>query len=217
MHILNLLGYLASFVVGCVVVYVFKPFLGTYSGKKGENLATKEDIAELTTIAEGIKAKISDDVWDRQEQWKLKRDVVFDAIRALADLDGAINKFGNALSLKPVNPSEEVKTWIKGQKVEAGSLHLQCSTAFQRAHTVADVAIHGAFSRTLSAYFQRAGKLLIGIQKGTAQYDSEARLELAKLHNGVIIAARKELCVREVDDLPVLDYENLSFGNDTDH
>ena len=107
MNYTTLIPYLWVFITAGAGAY-----LGAYLKRKGENLATKEDIGELTKTTEEIKAKISDDVWDRQKQWELKRDVVFDAIRVLADLDGAINRFGNALSLKPVNPSEEVKTWI---------------------------------------------------------------------------------------------------------
>jgi hypothetical protein len=213
----NLLYNLVCFFLGGLIVYVFKPFFGSYSAKKGENLATKEDIAQITKSQEEIKAQISDNVWDRQEQWKLKRDLVFDFIRALADLDRAINEFGNAFSFKPINPSEDLNRGIKEQKAEAARLHMQCSTTFQRAHTVADIAIHGALSRAISAYFQRASVLLLGIHNETAQYDSNARLELAKLHNAVIIAARNELGVHETDDLPVLDYENLSCSSETDN
>ncbi len=199
-------------------------YIGTYLNQRAKNAADNANWQEvfrqtqaITAATENIKAAISDDIWDRQEHWKLKRDVVFDAIHALADLDGAINKLGNALSLSAVNPSEEMKTWIKEQKYEAGKLHMQCSTAFQRAHSVADLAIHGGLSRAMSAYFQCAGKLLIEIQKGIAHYDPKSRLELATLHNAVIIAARRELGVRETDDLPVLDYENMTSGDGTDH
>jgi hypothetical protein len=112
MNALNLLGFLASFVLGCVVVYVFKPFLGTYAAKKGENLATKEDIAELTKIAEGIRAKISDVVWDRQEQWKLRRDAIIEVMRdissvrrALADVHGTF--FSGHYTLPPTDEQKK--------------------------------------------------------------------------------------------------------------
>jgi len=73
-----------------LVVNVFKPFFGSYAAKKGENLATKEDIAQLTKIAEEIKADISDKIWDRQEKWKLKRDLLIEVMRCLGEYSDAL-------------------------------------------------------------------------------------------------------------------------------
>jgi hypothetical protein len=86
MNVLNLLVDLNSVILIVLVANVFKPFIGSYAARKGENLATKEDIAQLTKIAEGIRAEISDKVWDRQKQWKLKRDAIADVIRDMTRL-----------------------------------------------------------------------------------------------------------------------------------
>lgn len=59
-------------------------FLNGYSSEKGKNLATHEDIDKLvnqvrivTQTTKDIEAKISDQVWDRQRRWELKRDQIF--------------------------------------------------------------------------------------------------------------------------------------------
>jgi hypothetical protein len=59
-------------------------FLGSYLKKKGENLATKEDLGDLlkqvqavTAATKEIEAKISNQVWDRQKQWEMKRDALY--------------------------------------------------------------------------------------------------------------------------------------------
>jgi hypothetical protein len=56
-------------------------FLGSYLRKKGENLATHEDIdklidqvAAVTDATETIKAQIGSDLWTRQSVWQQKRD-----------------------------------------------------------------------------------------------------------------------------------------------
>ena len=69
-------------------------FLAEYLKRKGKNLATHEDIDKLvdqvravTRATKEIEAKISSDVWDRQKQWELKRDVLFMAAKRVSELD----------------------------------------------------------------------------------------------------------------------------------
>jgi hypothetical protein len=72
-------------------------YVGSYLKKKGENLATHEDIENLreqvrvvTTTTKEIEAKISNEVWDRQKKWELKREVLFEAAKRLAEIDEAL-------------------------------------------------------------------------------------------------------------------------------
>jgi hypothetical protein len=204
MNVYNLLGYIASLVFVGFVIYVFKPFLGSYSSKKGENLATKEDIAQITKTQEEIKAKISDEVWDRQRQWELRRDVVLDAIRALADLDGAVTEFYVAWSGPTGNLTKEAEAAL----IEAVKLFRRCSSSYQRAHTIADVAIGGELSRSISGYFQFALPLTGKMKSDRTCFNTSAKKQLAKLHNAVILSAREALGIKDAGDLPVLDYEN---------
>jgi hypothetical protein len=49
-------------------------YFGSYAKKKGENLATKEDIAEVTRLTKDIESRISNEVWVDQRNWQAKRD-----------------------------------------------------------------------------------------------------------------------------------------------
>lgn len=88
---------LAGWVGVAVLLLFWKSFLPGYLNKKGENLATHEDINKLvdqvsavTSATKEIEAKISNAVWDRQKLWELKREILFDAIRRLAELEDAL-------------------------------------------------------------------------------------------------------------------------------
>jgi hypothetical protein len=66
-------------------------YLGSYLKKKGENLATHEDIdkllAQVTAVTQAtkeIEAKISVDVWERQKKWEIKKDALLEAVKELA-------------------------------------------------------------------------------------------------------------------------------------
>lgn len=75
-------------------------YWGAYAKKKGEDDAASDrfgevlkELRETTTLAKSIEAKISGDMWDRQKQWEMKREVLFDAARRLSEVDDALLTF----------------------------------------------------------------------------------------------------------------------------
>jgi hypothetical protein len=82
-------------------------YLGAYLKKKGENLATHEDIDKLvvevsavTKATKEIESKITSDVWDRQKRWELKREVLFEATKKIAPVQNALTKLHAAYQLE---------------------------------------------------------------------------------------------------------------------
>jgi hypothetical protein len=78
--ILDLIGKYAGTAVTTFVAGGAGAYLGSYLKKKGENLATHEDIDKLvdqvkavTKATKEIEAKISDDVWSRQKRWEVQQ------------------------------------------------------------------------------------------------------------------------------------------------
>jgi hypothetical protein len=45
----------------------------------------------VITTAKEIEAKISNEMWDRQKRWEMKREVLFEVAKSIADLDDALN------------------------------------------------------------------------------------------------------------------------------
>ena len=93
---------------------VLRPYLTGYSTKKGENLATHEDIKMLvdqvkavTEATKKIEAEISSGVWDRQKRWEMKREVLFEAARRISEIDDAL--LSNSVVLK--QDREKQKEW----------------------------------------------------------------------------------------------------------
>jgi hypothetical protein len=144
----------------------------------------------------------------------LRRDVVLDAVRALADLDGAVREFHIAWSGPTGNLTKEAEDALNSRKAEAIKSFGQCSSSYQRAHTIADVAIGGKLSRSISEYFQVALPLVGRMHSDRTVFDTNARKNLAKLHNNVILSAREALGVKDAGDLPVLDYRSESQATD---
>jgi hypothetical protein len=107
---LNLLSYL-----GLAVASLIGGLFGAYLKRRGENLATHADLDKLieqmsavTETTENIKAAISDDVWDRQKQWELRRDTLFETVRALSDLNNALIEL-HSIHSSPIPGHEDLK------------------------------------------------------------------------------------------------------------
>jgi hypothetical protein len=65
-------------------------YLAGYLKKKGENLATHEDIDKLvdqvravTTATKEIEERIESSVWSKQRHWEMRRDALFASVQAL--------------------------------------------------------------------------------------------------------------------------------------
>src|SRR5260370_24671306 len=141
-------------------------FLGLFAGymkKKGENLATHEDIGKLveqmsavTKATKDIEAKISSDMWDRQRRWELKREVLLEATRTLADVEDGLHTLD---SLFQVEHKEGKKTddlgWmqLKHDKMVKWS---KASTAFDEARLLVLIAGEKATSQA----FEEFGRLI---------------------------------------------------------
>lgn len=71
-------------------------FFGAYLKKKGENLATHEDLDNLvlqvkatTEATKAIEARITNDLWVSQKGWELKRDILMQWFRSVHDANEA--------------------------------------------------------------------------------------------------------------------------------
>jgi len=91
-----------------ILIVAWGVYFRGYMKKKGENLATKEDFedlktqtADLTTVTEEIKDKISFDTWDRQRRWELKQGVLFEATRRITEVDDSLMSLNSAIALGP--------------------------------------------------------------------------------------------------------------------
>jgi hypothetical protein len=105
------------------IMAAFGAYFGSYFRKKGENLATHEDIGKLvdqvravTMTAKEIEANISDRSWNRQKHWEMKREAIFSVMASLGRADEALHTF--ALAAKALEESKE-PGFLRGVEHEA--------------------------------------------------------------------------------------------------
>lgn len=105
-------------------------YLAAYLKKKGENLASKEDIKDLvkqvsavTEATKRIEADISTGVWNKQKRWDMKREVLFEAAKRLGASDHALHHLNSVFicdkNRKPGEPEWAVQKLEAKQKWSA--------------------------------------------------------------------------------------------------
>jgi hypothetical protein len=199
MNVLYLLVGLNSVILIFLVVNVFKPFIGSYAAKKGENLATKEDIAQLTKIAERIRAKISDEYWDRQKQWEMRRDTLYEAVRVLTGYNGALT--GLHLAYSVIDHEDSGKNAARNKLiVEKYLQYLQCCSDFHCAISILDMVVGGKVSSDFRNYYEFAQSLVENQPKDKNFLDDEIGKELRRKLDFFVQSARGALGINDAGE-----------------
>jgi hypothetical protein len=190
--------------------YVLVPFLsagagaylGGYLKKKGENLATHEDIDKLnaqvravTMTTEDIKAKISNEVWDRQKRWEMKREVLFEASKRLVRINEALIAAGSALGVSALHRNEQALRVL----LEAKTKWTEASAGFDEARLLVDVVCEketrDAFTK-FNNLVSDIGHAMVVKNERTAYLDKMS--EINEGFAALRAAIRKELGSNEV-------------------
>ena len=114
-------------------------YFGAYLKKKGENLATHEDIGKLvdqmknvTQATKEIEGKITDDFWGKQRRWELHRDILLAAIDSVADFQGDTNKLIALTHQEQISASDEDKIKFRELMVPVGKSLMDHAAALMR-------------------------------------------------------------------------------------
>ena len=181
--------------VGCGLAIILAAFLGSflpgYMKKKGENLATHEDIklltdqvAAVTTTAKEIEAKISSEVWDRQKRWELTRDVLFVATKRLAEVDDALLSMDATLKVG--------RDWNETKR-ERFTRWREASTAFDETRLFVGTVCTKETREAFDNVGRIANLVAAGITQKDAQIYDKSRAEFFKALLVARVAVRKEL------------------------
>jgi len=170
-------------------------YLGAYLKRKGENLATHEDIAKLldqvravTTITKEIEAKISDEAWDRQKRWELKREVLFEAAKRLAEVDDALLSL---ISVSNLEHRQDQSTWLEA-KVERQKRWIKATTALDETRLLVGIVCGGETIIAFEEFASLASEIVVKMSKNLDAYN-ELKIRYTKSLFATRAAIRKEL------------------------
>lgn len=187
-----------QFVLFCIVA-ALGAYIGTYLKVRGESWAKEKDIdrvvnevRSVTETTKRIEATISHEFWDRQKLWEMKREVLFEASKAVARIEERLMRWQAVLGVaKDRADSAEWREWWHDALVE----WREALANFE--NTQGLVIVVCSFETT--AEFLKFGPLLGEISKGLAKKDldiyDDRQEELNKASFRLRFAIRKELGV----------------------
>lgn len=182
-------------VLSVIVALFVGGFLSSYMKKKGENLATHEDIDKLveqvravTTATKDIEAKISNDVWDRQKRWELKREVLFETTRRLSELENALLAYGAILKTEKSHEPSWNETFL-----ERGKRWLAATTAFDETALLVAIVCSKETKDAIDGFDILANRVAAEVGKMQAEAYDKSSGDLSRKLFAARVAIRREL------------------------
>jgi hypothetical protein len=175
-------------------------FIGSYLKKKGESLATHEDIKMLvdqvrivTQATKEIEAKISNEIWNRQRQWELRRDAVYSVMQAMGQAEAANVDLAHALKArqKSEDPSKFLKVVAEMSTKSHGSM-----AEFEKKRTLAYIVCNSKFANSLHAVFEEMQEMVRKLGVGDLDGFKSHASGLAALIAMALVRARQELGIQ---------------------
>jgi hypothetical protein len=178
--------------LGVAIASLIGAFLGAFIKRIGEDFAAQQSIQKLTATVENIKAAISDDVWDRQKQWEMRRDAVFEAIRALGKFDNVLLDLAHAYSL-PNLEREDLRSNVLSKRKEAREHFDSCGSRLAGARFIADMVVGEALGTAFYECTNEMQSVALKVLSGDAESFTNSQAAISQKVNAVYKSAQKEL------------------------
>ena len=172
-------------------------YLGGYLRKKGENLATHEDIdklvdqvAAVTQTTKTIEATISNEVWDRQRRWELKKEVLFAVAKSLAEIDDALVGLYSVKQLAQNKGGDP--TWNE-TVVQAHKRFSTALTKFEEAKLLVGITCRKESDEAIRDFGLFAGQIGVCLTRKDLETYTTSQDELSRKLFKAMAAVRREL------------------------
>jgi hypothetical protein len=154
--------------------------------------------ALTTLIGVALGAYISGKSWNRQRQWEMRRDAVFEAVRALGELEYALVDLHSIYSFPcsiPTSELKDLKTYTLSKRLEKREKFDSCNAKINGAMFLTDMVVGEMLGKALCDCVNEMRSIVLKILKGDTAYfmRSESKEALAHKIKAVNVAARKEL------------------------
>ena len=179
-------------------------YLAGYLKKKGENLATHEDIdklveqvAAVTTASKKIEAQISDSVWNRQKRWEITKDALVESVGALSQITEALTLLDSTYRAASAMKDPNAAVW-SARTTDALDEWSRASATFSRAMLLAELVCGQEVKNTLNALNLHVRNVAGDVLAGKLETFRNSVVQLLAHQTLLLAAIRKELGIESV-------------------
>jgi hypothetical protein len=177
----------------------FGAYFGAYLKKKGENVATHEDIDKLvdqvravTTTTKEIEAKISNDMWDRQKRWELKRDAIFEGAKKFSSAFDAFSRVHSVYNTDLKSGNKDQQHRIE-QRLEVGKDFNEAANRLEEAALLVGLACGVKLQNLLLGVATNMRQKVHEMNNWQTAAEQDSWPDLVKRMSGLYAAMREEL------------------------
>lgn len=177
-------------------------YYGAYFRQKGKNAATHDDIDKLkdqvavvTQTTKEIEAKISGEVWDRQKQWEMKREVLFVLTKRVSAAFEALAKLENLVQTELKNPEYKGTPYWKEMKVARNEKWFDAVAALDESALFVGLSSGKQLVDAVGEYRSLMTVVAAKIFKDDAAIFNQSSKKIVELRGAVRDAIREELGV----------------------
>ena len=172
-------------------------------GKKGENLATHEDIEKLvdqvkavTAATKEIEEKLSNQSWDRQKRWEMRREVLFEAARATAVAKDALTKLHGVYTTE----KQAIAQGQSGRRERKSTAYAEINAASDKldeAGTLVSITCGPEMIFAMNGFGRFVRSMAVAIAEGYPERFLEKKREMVEKITEVTKAIRSEIGLSE--------------------
>jgi hypothetical protein len=200
LELLDIVGRYAGIAVTTFFAGGAGAYFSEYLKKKGENLATHEDINKLvdqvravTQATKEIEAKISDEVWNRQRLWEMKRDLLIATVKLVGQSITTLSTYFTVYRRSQNAPEHELQIWAE-RRLDSGAKWDACYVELMQTAAVIEMACDQNTKIAYRQYFSTIGRLTAAALDGDSSIGTtEFAEQLEYIQQVILSAIRSEL------------------------
>lgn len=190
-------------IVGIWSLIAVRSYFSTYGGEKGKNLATHEDVERIvedlrrmTQATEEIKTQISSEMWDRQKQWEIKREIFFQVTNRVSRVFEALKDLDNVLQTELHTPSGSAG--VVELSIDRNKRWFEAYSALNESGLFAGVTCGKEVVGALGEYVVLTTRVAALINGKDAAVFTNSAPQLLALHERIQKAFRKDLGIADL-------------------
>lgn len=163
----------------------------------GANLSSYLAPVLTALFSVGVGAFISGRSWNRQRQWEMRRDTVFEVMRILGELDNALLDLAHWYSL-PIPDGVDLRADLISERDKVNERWNSIMARFERTMFLVEMVAGRSLGTASSECIKEMHSVAKKVRDGDTTSYTSSQTAIKEKVNAVYVSARKVLKLRDI-------------------